>query len=99
MRRKNPAGDLLGNFEKELERRRRQIEQSLPEIFTGKLVEREIAAHRREDSSVLPQAFRFERLFRETAAAQVVRPVVDLAQPPFILPGTGSDVDLIGGQA
>src|SRR5260221_383145 len=72
------AGNLLGNFEGELKTRRGLAEKPLPEALGRKLIEGEVAANGREDLSVFAQTLRFEGLLREAAAAQIIRPGIDL---------------------
>src|SRR5207249_5002302 len=69
------------------------------EFFCGELIESEIAADGWEPGCVFAEALGFESALGEAAVMQVVGARVDLVEPALILPGAGSDVDPVAGEA
>src|SRR5271165_6254787 len=88
-------GNVLGHLEGELQLGWRRSEKLAPVLLGRKLIKREIAADDRKSFGVFAQAFVVKTLLRKPAARHVAIARVDLPQPAFVFPGTGSDENVL----
>src|SRR5579871_3552776 len=93
------ASDLFRGFEGESKTGRSLPEQPAPELFSRKLIKGEIAANGGKRLGVFLQTGFVEGFLREAAAGKIPGAAVNLAEPPFILPGTAADVDVAAGES
>src|ERR1700683_2256033 len=88
-------GDVLRDFEGELQDRRRRTEQPAPILLRRELIEGEIAANDGKCFGIFVQAFVLKTLLRKPAARQIAVAGINLAEPALIFPGTRSDENVV----
>src|ERR1700722_13240662 len=91
-------GDVFRRFEGELQLGGSGSKQLAPVTFRRKLIEGEIAANDWKCFGVFVEAFVLETLLRKPAACGVPVARIDLPDPAFVLPGTGSDENILSRQ-
>lgn len=91
-------GDLFGDFEGEGEGWGGGGEEALPVGGRGELVKGEIAADDGESLGIFAEAFGVEFLLGEAAAGFVALGGVDLAEPAFVFPAAGAEVNAFRGE-
>ena len=92
----HPHEQVAHTFEGEFEIGWGEGEEFSPVIVGGELVEGEIAADDGESLGVFAEAFVIEAFLGEPAARGVALARIDLIEPAFIFPGTGSDENVFG---